>query len=171
MPEAILIRDMEDSDADAVLRIYAEGIATGHATFEQEVPSWERFTGGRLEQPRLVAEVDGQVAGWAACGAFSTRPVYTGVVEHSVYIAESARGLGVGRHLLSSFLDEAERAGLWLVESRIFPENKASLALHLACGFRVVGRYNRMGKMPYGPMEGRWRDCIVVAWRSGKDPE
>ena len=170
-PAIVLIRDMAPADADAVLRIYAEGIATGHATFEADVPDWDRFFSGKRERPRLVAEAGGEVVGWAACGSFSSRPVYRGVVEHSVYVAEAARGLGVGRTLLSAFLEEAEAAGIWLVESRIFPENKGSLALHLACGFRVVGRYHRMGKMPYGPMAGRWRDCIIVAWRSSNDPE
>lgn len=171
MPEIVLIRDMAAEDADAVLAIYAEGIATGHATFESAVPEWQRFWSGKNERPRLVAEVNGKVAGWAACSPFSQRPVYKGVAEHSVYVSEAARGLGLGRTLLSAFLDEAEAAGLWLIESRIFPENRASLAVHLACGFRVVGRYNRMGKMPYGPMQGHWRDCIIVAWRSAKDPE
>lgn len=171
MPDFVLIRDMTPADADAVLAIYAEGIATGHATFEEEVPDWDRFFQGKREVPRLVAEAGGKVVGWAACSAFSSRPVYRGVVEHSVYVAKAARGLGVGRTLLSAFLEEAERAGIWLVESRIFPENKSSLALHLACGFRVVGRYHRMGKMPYGPMAGQWRDCIIVAWRSDTDPD
>lgn len=169
-PNIVLVRDMIESDADAVLRIYEEGIATGHATFEAAAPEWERFFNGKLSNPRLVAEVDGQVVGWAACSAFSARPVYRGVAEHSIYIAASARGQGVGRTLLSTFLDDAERAGLWLIESRLFQENRASLALHLACGFRVVGRYNRMGKMPYGPLAGKWRDCIIVAWRSEHDP-
>jgi L-amino acid N-acyltransferase YncA len=170
-PNIFLVRDMVDSDAGNVLRIYDEGIATGHATFDSEVPDWERFSGGRHAKPRLVAEVDGKVAGWAACSPFSGRPVYAGVAEHSIYVASSARGLGVGRILLSAFLEEAEAAGLWLVESRMFRENQASLALHLACGFRVVGRYNRMGKMPYGPLQGQWRDCIIVAWRSAVDPD
>lgn len=171
VPEFVLIRDMAETDADAVLRIYAEGIATGHATFESEPPPWDRFFNGKLPAPRLVAEAGGEVVGWAACSPFSSRPVYKGVADHSVYIAEKARGLGVGRTLLSAFLEDAERAGLWLIESRLFRENRASLALHLACGFRVVGRYHRMGKMPYGPMAGQWRDCIIVAWRSDRDPE
>lgn len=166
----VLVRDMMESDADAVLRIYEEGIATGHATFEAAAPEWDRFFNAKLNNPRLVAEVAGQVVGWAACSAFSARPVYRGVAEHSVYIAASGRGQGVGRTLLSTFLEDAERAGLWLIESRLFQENRASLALHLACGFRVVGRYNRMGKMPYGPLAGQWRDCIIVAWRSEHDP-
>ena len=131
----------------------------------------DQFFNAKRERPRLVAEADGKVVGWAACGSFSSRPVYSGVAEHSVYVASSARGLGVGRTLLSAFLEEAEAARLWLIESRIFQENRGSLALHLACGFRVVGRYNRMGKMPYGPMQGQWRDCIIVAWRSALDPD
>ena len=167
----ILIRDMLDSDADAVLAIYAEGIATGHATFEHELPTWERFTGSRHKSPRLVAEIGGQVVGWAAFSPVSSRPVYKGVAEHSIYIAAAARGQGVGHLLLTTFLDDAAAAGFWMVESRIFPENRASLALHFACGFRVVGRRKRMGKMPYGPMVGQWRDCILVEWRKTDDEE
>ena len=166
----ILIRDMLDSDADAVLSIYAEGIATGHATFEHELPTWERFSGSRHEAPRLVAEIGGKVVGWAAFSPVSGRPVYKGVAEHSVYIAAAARGQGVGHLLLTTFLEDAAAAGFWMIESRIFPENRASLALHFACGFRVVGRRKRMGKMPYGPMAGQWRDCILVEWRRDDDP-
>ena len=160
---------MTDADAEAVLAIYAEGIATGHATFEHELPTWERFSTSRHKTPRLVAEVDGRVVGWAMFSPVSARPVYRGVAEHSVYVAEAARGMGVGHLLLSTFVEEAAAAGFWMIESRIFPENVASLALHFACGFRVVGRRKRMGKMPYGPMQGKWRDCILVEWRKSDD--
>ncbi len=121
MPDVVLIREMTPADADQVLRIYAEGIATGHATFEAEVPEWDRFFNGKIETPRLVAQAGGKVVGWAACSAFSSRPVYRGVAEHSVYVAADARGLGIGRILLSAFMEEAEAAGLWLIESRILP--------------------------------------------------
>jgi L-amino acid N-acyltransferase YncA len=109
------------------------------------------------------------LAGWVAFSPVSGRPVYKGVAEHSVYVAATARGMGVGHLLLSTFLDDAAAAGFWMVESRIFPENRASLALHFACGFRVVGRRKRMGQMPYGPMQGQWRDCILVEWRQQQD--
>ena len=166
----VMIRDMTPADADAVLAIYAEGIATGHATFESEPPPWERFDAGRHQAPRLVAEIGGKVVGWAACSPISSRPVYKGVADHSVYVSAAARGQGVGHVLLSTFLEDAAEAGFWMMESRIFPENPASIALHLACGFRVVGRRKRMGRMPYGPMAGQWRDCVLVEWRRADDP-
>ena len=165
VPEIVLIRDMTDADSDQVLAIYQQGIATGHATFEHEIPPWAEFSGKRRATPRLVAEVNGRIAGWAALASVSARPVYAGVCEHSIYIDENARGKGVGASLLQAFLEEALDAGIWMIESRIFPENTASLRLHLSCGFRVVGRRKRMGKMPYGPMKGVWRDCILVEWR------
>ena len=118
----VMIRDMLDSDADAVLAVYAEGIATGHATFEHEMPTWERFSSSRHKSPRLVAEIGGQVVGWAAFSPVSSRPVYKGVAEHSVYVSAAARGQGVGHLLLSTFLEDAAAAGFWMVESRIFPE-------------------------------------------------
>ena len=170
-PPIVLIRDMTEADADAVLAIYAEGIATGHATFEAEPPSWERFAAGRHQTPRLVAEAGGKVVGWAACSPVSSRPVYKGVADHSIYVAAAARGQGIGHLLLATFLEDAAAAGFWMMESRIFPENKASIALHLDCGFRVVGRRKRMGKMGYGPMAGQWRDCVLVEWRRDDDPE
>ncbi len=166
-----MIRDMTDADADAVLAIYAEGIATGHATFEHELPTWERFSASRHKAPRLVAEVGGAVVGWAAFSPVSSRPAYKGVAEHSVYVSAAARGQGVGHLLLSTFLEEAAASGFWMVESRIFPENLASLSLHFACGFRVVGRRKRMGRMTYGPAQGQWRDCILVEWRKRDEAE
>jgi len=165
-----MIRDMTPGDAEAVLGIYAEGIATGHATFESEPPSWERFDTGRHRVPRLVAEMGGEGVGWAGCSPISGRPVYKGVADHSVYVSAAARGQGVGHVLLSTFLEDAAAAGFWMLESRIFPENRSSIALHLSCGFRVVGRRKRMGKMPYGPMAGQWRDCVLVEWRCAEDP-
>jgi len=167
----VLIRDMTEADAPAVLAIYADGIATGHATFEAEVPTWERFDASRHKAPRLVAEAGGRVVGWAAFSPVSSRPAYSGVADHSVYVAAAARGQGLGHLLLSTFLEDAAAAGFWMIESRIFPENRASIALHLACGFRVVGRRKRMGRMGYGPMAGQWRDCVLVEWRRDDDPQ
>jgi len=149
-----------------VERIYAAGIATGHATFEAAPPAWEAFDAGRLPEHRLVAlDDDGTVLGWAAASRVSDRCVYEGVVEHSVYVDPEARGRGVGRALLDALLGSAERSGVWTVQSGVFPENSASLALHAAAGFRVVGTRERIARMTYGPMAGRWRDVVLLEKR------
>jgi len=171
LPETVLIRDMTEADADDVLRIYGEGIAAGHATFQAEPPDWPAFDAGHRPAPRLVAEAKGQVLGWAALSPVSSRPVYAGVGEHSVYIAGAARGLGLGRILLQTFVEDADAAGFWTLVGAIFPENRASIALHRACGFRVVGRRKRLGKMRHGPMAGQWRDVLLMERRRPDDPE
>ena len=150
-----------------VAEIYAAGIATGHATFESEPPTWEQFDRGRLPDQRLVAlDGSGEVVGWIAAAAVSERCVYAGVVEHAVYVDPQARGAGGGRLLLESRARSTEAAGIWTMQAGIFPENTASLALHAACGFRVVGRRERLGKMTTGPLAGQWRDVIAVERRS-----
>ena len=150
-----------------VERIYRAGIATGHATFEAEPPSWADFDRSRLPGHRLVALDDaGRVIGWAAASGVSERCVYAGVVEHSVYVDPAAAGRGVGRLLLGALASSTEAGGIWTVQSGIFPENVASLALHAAAGFRVVGTRERLGLMTYGPMAGRWRDVVLVERRS-----
>lgn len=150
-----------------VERIYAEGIATGHATFEAEPPTWEQFDAVKLPDHRLVAvDADGRVLGWAAASAVSDRCVYAGVVEHSVYVAGAAQGLGVGRVLLDALIASTEEAGIWTIQSGIFPENVASLALHRAVGFREVGTRERVARMSHGPLAGRWRDVVLVERRS-----
>jgi phosphinothricin acetyltransferase len=146
------IRAMTPEDWPEVEEIYAEGIATGDATFETETPSWEAFDAGRLPRHRLVAIEDGVVAGWAALMPTSGRACYAGVVEHSVYVAESGRGRGVGRALLEALLTGADADGLWTIQTSIFPENAASLALHESVGFRVVGRRERIAQLA-----GVWR--------------
>jgi phosphinothricin acetyltransferase len=146
---------------EAVARIYAEGIATGDATFETEVPSWEQWDAAHLEGGRLVALVDGDVAGWAALSPVSGRCVYAGVAEHSVCVAATARGRGIGRALLDELVREAEAAGIWTIQSGVFPENEASLVLHERAGFRVVGVRERLGK--HGD---RWRDVVLLERRS-----
>ncbi|MCB2174373.1 MAG: GNAT family N-acetyltransferase [Actinomycetales bacterium] len=152
-----------------VREAYAAGIATGHATFETEPPDWPAFDATRLPGHRWVA-VDGDaVLGWAAVSPVSGRAVYAGVVEHSVYVHPGARGMGVGRALLAALLDSTQAAGIWTVQSGIFPENTASLALHAAAGFRVVGTRERVGLMTYGPMAGRWRDVVLVEHRAIED--
>src|SRR5690349_10576898 len=135
----LAIRTMHDGDWPAVRAIYEAGIATGNATFETEAPPWERWDTGHLPDQRVVAERAGAVVGWAAAGLVSDRRVYRGVAEHSVYVAPEARGTGVGRAVLGALIESAEAAGIWTIQTGIFPENTASLALHASCGFRVVG--------------------------------
>jgi L-amino acid N-acyltransferase YncA len=145
----------------AVARIYAEGIATGDATFETEVPSWERWDAAHLPEHRLVALDREEVVGWAAVVPVSDRCVYGGVVEHSVYVAEGARGRGVGLLLLERLAASTEAAGIWTIQTGIFPENEASLRLHERAGFRVVGRRERLGRL-----HGVWRDVLLLERRS-----
>ncbi len=149
----------------SVEAIYAAGIATGDATFETEPPSWEEFDSGRFDDHRLVATDNGQVIGWAALSPSSARACYSGVVEHSVYVAEHARGRRVGTALITALVASADAAGLWTIQTSIFPENTASLALHERNGFRVVGRRERIALL-----HGVWRDTILLERRSPSDP-
>ena len=153
---------MRAEDWPAVSEIYAQGIATGDATFETDVPTWERWDTAHLPDHRLVAELDGRVVGWTAVSPVSERCVYAGVVENSVYVAEAARGRGVGRRLLAALAESTEEAGIWTIQTGIFPENATSLALHRAAGFRVVGVRERPGRL-----HGRWRDVVLLERRSG----
>jgi L-amino acid N-acyltransferase YncA len=159
----VRIEPLGPADWPAVAAIYAQGIATGNATFETEVPSWERWAAAHLAGHRLVARADpaGEVLGWAALAPVSDRCAYAGVAENSVYVAERARGLGVGRRLLTTLVEGAERAGIWTVQTGVFPENTASLGLHRACGFRVIGVRERIGQL-----DGRWRDVVFLERRS-----
>jgi L-amino acid N-acyltransferase YncA len=150
-----------------VERIYAAGIATGHATFESEPPTWEHFAETRLADHRQVALDEHQrVVGWVAASAVSERCVYAGVVEHSVYVDPRVQGQGVGRLLLQALIASTEAAGVWTIQSGVFPENTASLALHRAVGFRDVGIRQRVGRMGHGPFAGRWRDVVLIERRS-----
>lgn len=151
---------MTDDDWPAVRQIYAEGIATGDATFEMEPPTRERFRAAHIPTLTLVAERAGRVVGWAAAGRVSDRCAYEGVAEHSVYVAASERGSGVGRVVLTALIEASEQQGIWTLQSGIFPENTASLALHKACGFRVVGLRERLGKH-----HGVWRDVLLLERR------
>ncbi|MFF2243825.1 GNAT family N-acetyltransferase [Arthrobacter sp. NPDC058130] len=158
---------MRDGDWAAVEGIYREGIATGHATFESDAPDWDRFNSSRLPRHRLVAETaEGQILGWAAVAPVSARPVYAGVVEHSVYIAAAARGRGLGGALLQALADSTESDGIWTIQASVFPENEASLKLHLANGYVVVGRRRRIARMTHGPLTGQWRDTVLIERRS-----
>jgi phosphinothricin acetyltransferase len=157
---------MTPAHAGDVLRIYGEGIATGHATFEAEAPGWEAWDAAHLAAHRFVAaDDDGTVLGWAAASPVSGRCVYAGVLEDSVYVARDARGRGVGRAVLAALLRSARDAGAWTVQAGVFPENAGSLALHRAAGFRVVGTRERLGRMGYGPLAGRWRDVVLLEAR------
>ncbi|SIQ46855.1 GNAT family N-acetyltransferase [Micromonospora avicenniae] len=158
----ITIAALDDRHADAVLDIYRLGIATGNATFETEPPTWERFTATRLPGHRWVAvDPADRVLGWVACSSVSDRCVYAGVVEHSVYVHPEAHGRGVGRLLLEALIASTEQAGIWTIQSGVFPENTASLALHAACGFRTVGTRRRIGRH-----HGVWRDVTLIERRS-----
>jgi L-amino acid N-acyltransferase YncA len=157
----VRVRGMTAADWPAVRAIYEAGIATGQATFETSAPAWELWHGDHLQACRLVADEDGELLGWAALTKVSGRCVYAGVAEVSVYVAPAARGRGIGRELLAALVDESEHAGLWTLQAGIFPENEASLALHQRCGFRVVGRRERLGKM-----NGAWRDVLLLERRS-----
>ncbi|MGQ5637799.1 MULTISPECIES: GNAT family N-acetyltransferase [unclassified Streptomyces] len=153
---------MQPEHAEQVLAIYQLGIDEGNATFETTAPAWEAFNAAKLPEHRLVALDDGgQVLGWVAAVPVSDRCAYAGVVEHSVYVHPDARGRGVGLTLLTALLASTDAAGIWTVQSGIFPENRASLALHERAGFRVIGTRERIGRH-----HGKWRDVVLVERRS-----
>jgi L-amino acid N-acyltransferase YncA len=152
---------MRPEDWEAVRAIYLEGIATGNSTFEQSAPDWEAWDQGHLETCRLVARAGSEVLGWTALSPISRRQVYAGVAEFSIYVAERARGRGIGAALLKALIEVSEREGIWTLQSGIFPENTASLELCRRFGFRVVGTRERIGCM-----EGRWRDVVLLERRS-----
>lgn len=159
--ELINIDPMNASDWEDVRRIYLEGIDTGNATFQQDAPSWEEWDMGHLSQCRFVARSQGVVMGWTALSPTSSRSVYAGVTEVSVYVSQHHRGMGVGRRLLKQLIESSEEHGIWTLQSGIFPENKASIQLHRTLGFREVGRRERIGQM-----NGIWRDVLLLERRS-----
>jgi len=162
MPDVdYFVDSMNTSDWEQVRSIYLEGIATGNATFETDAPDWDAWNRAHLDFGRLVARRSESVLAWAALSRVSNRAVYAGVAEVSVYVASPERGKGIGRELLVRLIDEAERNGIWTLQAGIFPENAASIALHKACGFREVGRRDRIGKL-----NGRWRDVVLLELRS-----
>jgi len=165
------VRPLAPADWPEVRAIYADGIATGHATFESEPPTWESFDHGKLDAHRIVAvdlDADGSrgLIGWAALSGVSSRCVYEGVVELSVYVAATARGRGVGRRLVEALVTSTEAAGIWTIQAGIFPENVASLTLHRAAGFRDVGVRRRLARIAHGPLAGQWRDVMLLERRS-----
>jgi L-amino acid N-acyltransferase YncA len=155
------IRAMRAEDWPAVREIYEQGIATRQATFETAAPTREVWDGGHLAEPRLVAEEGGEIVGWAALSPISRRPCYAGVAEGSVYVAEHARGRGLGHALLERLCADADAAGIWTIQTSIFPENVASLELHKRCGFRVVGTRERIAQL-----DGAWRDTVLLERRA-----
>jgi len=156
----MLIRDLEPLDWPEVARIFEDGIRSGNATFELEPPAWEAWDAAH-SQIRVVAELEGRVVGWAALSSKSTRHCYRGVAESSVYVEEAAQGRGVGRALMDEVIARSEADGVWTLEAGIFPENKASLRLHLGCGFRLVGVRERLGEA-----NGEFRDVLLLERRS-----
>ena len=161
MSDAPRVVAMRPEHWQAVAAIYAEGIATGNATFETDVPSWTRWDAAHLEAGRVVALLGGEVVGWAALSPVSDRCCYGGVAEGSVYVAAAAAGRGVGRALLERMIADAEAAGIWTIQTGIFPENAASVRLHERAGFRVVGTRERLGRLG-----GVWRDVVLMERRS-----
>ena len=157
----MIIEPMQSGDWPAVRAIYEQGIATGDATFEMNVPGWEAWDVGHLPTCRLVAREGERTTGWAALSPVSSRCVYAGVAEVSVYVAADARGQGIGKVLLGALIEASERAGVWTLQAGIFAENRASIALHESCGFRIVGRRERLAQL-----SGTWRDVLLLERRS-----
>jgi phosphinothricin acetyltransferase len=158
------IIDMLPSHWEAVKNIYAEGIATGHATFQTAIPSWEEWNEAHVKTCRLVAIEDNIVLGWAALTPVSGRCVYAGVGEVSVYVSAAARGKGVGKLLLQALINSSEENNFWTLQAGIFPENKASVKLHEQSGFRIIGSREKIGQM-----KGIWRDTLLLERRSKAD--
>lgn len=158
----LTVRPMTAEDAGAVLAIYQAGLDAGDASFETAAPAWPAFDAAKLADHRFVAlDADGAVIGWVAVSPTSTRAVYAGVVEHSVYVSPAVQGRGAGRLLLNALISSTEAAGVWTIQSGVFPENTASLALHRRAGFRVIGTRERVGRH-----HGRWRDVVLLERRS-----
>jgi L-amino acid N-acyltransferase YncA len=156
----LILRELRQDDYSAVAAVFEEGIRTRNATFETAAPTWEEWDAAHLPQPRLVAEDGGTVVGWAALAPYSSRACYAGVAEDSVYVAEQARGRGVGRALLEELCARADALGIWTIQAGIVPENEASITLHERCGFRRIGVHERIGRL-----DGVWRDVVLLERR------
>ena len=159
------IRSMTPEDWPAVARIYQEGMDTNLATFQTECPSWDEWNAAHLTKCRLVAVVGDAVAGWAALSPYSSRSVYSGVAHLSIYIGQEARGVGVGKALLTAIIAASEEAGFWTLQSGIMENNTASIALHSSCGFRMVGYREKIGQ----DRNGVWRNTLLMERRSARD--
>ena len=156
----MVVRALQPEDWPEVARIYGDGLASGVASFEVNVPSWDDWDAGHLRALRLVAELDGRVIGWLALSPTSRRECYRGVVEHSVYVDEASRGKGAGRALLERLVADAPAHGIWTIQTSIIAANEASLALHAAVGFRTVGRRQRIAQR-----DGIWHDTVLLELR------
>ncbi|HMQ78246.1 MAG TPA: N-acetyltransferase family protein [Ignavibacteria bacterium] len=163
MNENIIIREITVSDYPLIRGIYEEGIASGNATFEKTAPDWHHWDTHKLPFCRLAAVLNNEIIGWAALSATSTREVYKGVCEESIYISAAGTGKGIGKKLLNTLIEESEKNGVWTLYAAIFPENTASIKLHLSCGFREIGFMEKAGCM-----NGVWRDTILFERRSKK---
>jgi len=155
------IENMQPAHWPLVKTIYEEGIATGNATFQTTAPGWEEWDEAHLKNSRLAAIENGEVLGWAALTPVSGRCVYAGVAEVSVYVAASARGKGIGKKLLQALIESSEKNNLWTLQAGIFPENESSIKIHEDCGFRLIGKREKIGKM-----NGTWRDTLLLERRS-----
>jgi L-amino acid N-acyltransferase YncA len=165
LPDDVHVRALREEDWDDVVTIYAEGIATRNATFETRVPTVSQLERKWMSEHRWVAEIDGKLVGWAAITPTSTRTVYRGVGESSVYVGDGHRGRGVGKALIHRQVNAADAAGLWTLQTSVFPENRASVALHHSAGFRTLGVRERIGQL-----DGVWRDTVFLERRSAVDP-
>ena len=157
----MIIREFDINDFNAVQDIYQQGIDTGNATFQEKVKSWKEWDNSLLDNCRLVATENNQVLGWAGLSPVSSRSVYAGVAEVSVYVADSIQGKGVGHMLLSQLITESESNNIWTLQAGIFPENMGSISLHQKNGFRQIGIRDKVGKM-----KGMWRDSVLMERRS-----
>ncbi len=162
----ISIDRLKAEDWHQVRTVYLDGIATGHATFEPGAPDWEKWDSSHVPHPRLVLRTGGRVGAWAALSRVSARKVYAGVAEVSIYVGKDFRGKGLGDRLLERLVAESEKEGFWTLQAGIFPENAASIELHRKHGFRVLGIREKVGKMAFGELEGKWRDVVLMERRS-----
>jgi L-amino acid N-acyltransferase YncA len=159
----LMIREMLQSDSESVLDIYRMGLNTRNATFETKVPSWHEWDSRHLVHSRLVAEENGIVVGWAALSPFSARKVYRGVAEVSIYVSSDFRGKNIGSRLMKQIIETSELNGIWTLFSSVFPENEATMKLHLKFGFRIIGKREKIAQL-----NGKWRDTILLERRSSK---
>ncbi|WP_199609533.1 GNAT family N-acetyltransferase [Flocculibacter collagenilyticus] len=157
----MIIRNFDEKDFSTVQHIYQQGIDTGNATFQEQAKTWEEWNSSMLDICRLVAVENTQVVGWAGLSPISSRQVYSGVAEVSVYVAEQAQGKGLGQKLLAQLISESEAQNIWMLQAGIFPENHSSIALHEKNGFRQLGTRDKLGKM-----KGIWRDVVLMERRS-----
>jgi phosphinothricin acetyltransferase len=157
----VIFRQMIEADWSQVVEIYTQGINTGNATFETEIPDWDKWNSGHIQTCRIVAVNEIEIIGWAALVPVSTRKVYSGVAEVSIYISNEYQGINIGSKLLKQLIEESEKNGFWTLQAGIFPENKSSIKIHQNNGFRIVGYREKIGHM-----KGVWRDTVLLERRS-----